>query len=73
MNTVHPDLEIWYNGYGTIKLDHNCRMEGIIYAPNARVELGPNNVDFTGAIVARTICADGNVTLDLTDAVLHWH
>ena len=73
LNTVHPDLEIWYNGYGTLKLDHNCRMEGIIYAPNARVELGPNNVDFAGAIVARTICADGNVTLDLTDAVLHWH
>ncbi len=61
--SVPGEFQIWYQGDGDIKLDHNCEFCGIIYAPNARVELGPNNVHFYGAIVARDIYADGNVSL----------
>jgi hypothetical protein len=54
------DFQIWYNGQGTIKLDHNTHFCGIIYAPNARVEMGTSNCMFEGAIVARDIVCGGN-------------
>jgi hypothetical protein len=66
-------LEIWYGGSGVIKLDHNSKFSGIIYAPNASVELGPNNVEFKGAIVARVIIADGNVSLGSDETLTNWH
>lgn len=57
------DLQIWYNGTREIRIEHNSRVAALIYAPNARVLVGPNNVTFFGAIVAREIIAEGNLTL----------
>lgn len=54
------DFQIWYNGQGTIKLDHNTHFCGIIYAPNARVEMGTSNCSFHGAVVARDISCTHN-------------
>lgn len=54
------DFQIWYNGQATIKLDHNTQFCGIIYAPNARVEMGTSNCRFEGAVVARDIVCGGN-------------
>ncbi len=55
------NFQIWYNGQGTIKLDHNTTFSGIIYAPNARVEMGEGNCSFEGAVVARDINCEGNI------------
>jgi hypothetical protein len=55
------NFQIWYNGQGTIKLDHNTTFCGIIYAPNARVEMGEGNCSFEGAVVARDINCEGNI------------
>lgn len=57
------DLQIWYNGTRDIRVEHNSQVAALIYAPNARVLVGPNNVIFFGAIVAREIVAEGNLTL----------
>lgn len=57
------DFQIWYNGQGTIKLDHNTHFCGIIYAPNARVEMGTGNCMFEGAVVARDIIVGGNTSV----------
>lgn len=57
------NFQIWYNGQGTIKLDHNTSFCGIIYAPNARVEMGEGNCSFEGAVVARDISCEGNIHL----------
>jgi|GEM_PF-4689125 hypothetical protein len=55
------NFQIWYNGQGTIKLDHNTTFCGIIYAPNARVEMGEGNCSFEGAVIARDINCEGNI------------
>lgn len=57
------DFQIWYNGQGTIKLDHNSHFCGVIYAPNARVEMGTGNCMFEGAVVARDIVITGNTNI----------
>lgn len=58
------DLQLWYNGTKKVKLDG---IIGLVYAPNAIVEL-PVNSNFSGAIVANRIIANGNntITLDLS-------
>lgn len=63
------NFQVFYGGLGTIKLGHNIRFRGLIYAPNAHVELGPNNVEFRGAIVAKTIKAQGNVSVQFDPAL----
>lgn len=65
-------LEIWYNGEGTLRFEHNSQFRGIVYAPNARIELGRNNSMFVGAMVARDIFADGNVRLIFDESLLRW-
>ena len=55
-------LQIWYMGKRKIKFVHNSNICAIIYAPNAPVEMGDNNCSFTGAIVADSINAIGNVS-----------
>ncbi|HND06284.1 MAG TPA: hypothetical protein PL012_11425 [Candidatus Obscuribacter sp.] len=57
-------LEIWYDGEGTIRFDDRFNFSGLIYAPMARVEMvAPTGGNFKGAIVARDVLVDGNVTI----------
>lgn len=65
------DLEIWYGGEGTIRLDNRCRFAGIIYAPNARIELA-EGVRFRGAIVGRDVIADKNTVLQYDESLVNW-
>lgn len=65
-------LEIWYAGTGTIKLDDGSVFAGIIYAPNARVEIGPGKATFTGAIVARDIYACGDAVVTYNENLKGW-
>lgn len=54
------NFQIWYDGAGRIVLPHNCQFHGIIYAPNAQVQMPSNNHKIYGAIVANTITGEGN-------------
>lgn len=65
-------LELWYEGEGTIKLDRDCTFNGIIYAPNARVEIGPGDATFTGSIVAKDIVVTGNSRLYWDMSLADW-
>ncbi|MBS2005621.1 MAG: hypothetical protein JST01_01180 [Cyanobacteria bacterium SZAS TMP-1] len=65
-------LEIWYNGKGLIKLDERCKFRGLIYAPNARLEMGPGDVVFIGAAVARDIFASGLTKIFYAQALEKW-
>ncbi len=65
-------LEIWYNGTGTIKLDRDSTFNGVIYAPNGRIEIGPANATFTGAMVAKTIDISGESKIYYDPQLLNW-
>jgi len=54
--TQSPTLEIWYNGRSPIKLGKHSQFNGLIYAPNAEINLD-QNVTFNGAMVGRRITA----------------
>lgn len=51
------NYQIWYEGTRRIRLGIN--FSGLVYAPNATVEL-PFNGTMTGAIVANRIIGEGN-------------
>ncbi len=65
-------LELWYAGTSTIKLDRDSTFNGIIYAPNARVEIGPGYATFTGAIVAKEIILTGNSRIYWDPRLANW-
>jgi len=65
-------VEIWYAGYGTIKLDCDSTFNGIIYAPNARVEIGPGHATFAGSIVAKDIVATGESRIFANPEYANW-
>lgn len=67
-----PRLEIWYGGTGTIKLDKGSNFNGIIYAPDARVEVGPGQATFVGSIVARDIVFTGESRLCWDPLLSNW-
>lgn len=66
-------LEIWYSGSGTIKLEQDSTFNGIIYAPNARIEIGPAQATFRGAMVARDIIVSGDSRIYCDPELAHWH
>jgi hypothetical protein len=65
-------IEIWYNGRATIKLDEDCTFNGIIYAPNAKIEIGPGNANFCGAMVARDIIVTGDSQIFWDPNLANW-
>jgi hypothetical protein len=72
LDFYHPlRLELWYNGPGTIRLDENTLFNGLIYAPNARIELG-DFVRFKGAMVAREISAGKNTAIIYEPRAMAW-
>lgn len=64
-------FELWYGGTGTIRLDDKTWFSGVIYAPNARVEM-EGHVNFYGAIVAREVCARGPVAIYQNQMLQRW-
>lgn len=72
LDFYHPlRLELWYNGPGTIRLDKEALFNGLIYAPNARIELG-DFVRFKGAMVAREISAGKNTAIIYEPRAMAW-
>jgi hypothetical protein len=65
-------IEIWYNGKGTIKLDEDSTFNGIIYAPNAKIEIGPGNANFFGAMIAKDIVVLGDSHIYWDPALANW-
>ena len=66
------NVEIWYAGVGTIKLDCDSTLNGIIYAPNARVEIGPGHATFGGSIVAKDIVIKGESRIFANSEYANW-
>lgn len=64
-------FELWYGGTGTIRLDDKTWFSGVIYAPNARVEM-EGHVNFYGAIVAREVWASGPVAIYQNQMLQRW-
>ncbi len=64
-------LEIWYDGCGKIVLDDNTHFNGIIYAPNAKIQLG-DGVRFLGAMVAKDIVAGRDTRIMFDTGLFHW-
>jgi hypothetical protein len=64
-------FELWYGGTGTIRLDDKTWFNGVIYAPNARVEM-EGHVNFYGAIVAREVWASGPVAIYQNQMLQRW-
>ena len=62
-------LQLWYNGQRPIRIGQGCQWSGLIYAPNAVVEIAPH-VDYAGAIVAKEIRAEGGF-FGVYDLALH--
>jgi hypothetical protein len=60
MNNPPANLQIWYSGTRKIRIG---TFRGVIYAPNAVVELEFNG-RLTGAIVANRIVGKGNNTYE---------
>jgi hypothetical protein len=70
-STNNPvDLQIWYGGSRNIMLEDGAAAAAVIYAPYARVLLGPGHCNFIGAIVAREIIADGHVMITFDKSLL---
>ena len=65
-------LEFWYEGTGTIKLGRDSTFNGLIYAPNARVEIGPGQATFCGAIVAKDILVSGDSRVFYDPTLAKW-
>jgi tetratricopeptide (TPR) repeat protein len=55
-NNAPADFQIWYSGINKIRVNGLC---GVVYAPNATVEI-PFNGRVAGAIVANRIIGEGN-------------
>jgi hypothetical protein len=68
----HSSIEIWYAGNGTIKLDEDSTFNGIIYAPNAKIEIGPGNANFFGAMIAKDIVVLGDSHIYWDPALANW-
>jgi tetratricopeptide (TPR) repeat protein len=65
-------IEIWYGGTATIKLDEDSTFNGIIYAPNARIEIGPGDATFYGAMIARDIVVTGDARIYWDPSLANW-
>jgi hypothetical protein len=65
-------IELWYAGTGTIKLDADSTFNGIIYAPNAKIEIGPGNASFFGAMIAKDIVVLGDSHIYWDPALANW-
>lgn len=59
---IAADFTINYNGTGTIKLTGGSGAAGVVYAPNATVQLS-GNADFYGSFIGATIQDNGNGTI----------
>jgi len=56
---IAGDFTINYNGTGTVKLVGGSGAAGVVYAPNATVQLS-GNADFYGSFIGATIQDNGN-------------
>lgn len=57
-------FQILYAGTSTVKLAGSSGAAGVVYAPNAAVQLNSNNGHWYGAIIGNTVKASGGVTID---------
>lgn len=55
-------LELWYDGEGIIKIDENSKFSGVIYAPNARIEIC-KNAQFGGMLLGQDIVINEDVSM----------
>jgi tetratricopeptide (TPR) repeat protein len=65
-------IELWYDGVGILKLDEDSTFNGIIYAPNAKIEIGPGRAVFCGAMVAKEILVTGDSKIYWDPSLSNW-
>ena len=64
-------FELWYNGFGTIKIGHGAKFRGIIYAPNAVVKIG-KDAEIVGAMVADRMHVGESARIMYDPALHNW-